>query len=198
MVKHKKTVKLELFKAKYSKKIQEFIVDKIEDGLNLHEVCERYGPPNGSIIPNEKTLYRWKKKYPDFKAAIHEAYENLMFKWTEEMDTLSRTIKSLDSQYTDIESEYDKLINDNEFFAAKALMLKTASKIKDTRDGAKVRLRALEFMITRIASRFVPEFKETSANSKISELPTITIKQYITSPEPIVNEVDTQTSKTIQ
>src|ERR1051326_703857 len=87
----------QLFVPKYSKKLQDFIVDKIEEGMTLAEVCAEYGPPKHDVVPNEKTMYRWKKKYSEFKVAIDEAYQTLIFKMMDEMNDLSKQISKLDN-----------------------------------------------------------------------------------------------------
>lgn len=183
MARPKKINKVPLFKTRYSKQLQDFIVDKIEDGMNVHDICQEYGPPKGELVPDEKTIYRWKKKYPEFKLAVHEAYETLMFKWTEEMDTLSKMIRDL------VKNQESLHEDDPRGFVA---------KIKAEIDVAKVRLKALEFMITRIGKVFIPEFKEDAKGARQSDLPTVIIKQYIQTQEPVINDVENSQTKTIQ
>lgn len=185
-IKHSK-----LFTPKYSIKLQDFIVDKIEGGMTLAEICRNYGPPEHDVVPIEKTCYRWKKKYPAFKKALDEAYQTLMFKMMDEMNDLSKEIRDLDSKWDtlkqQIESEPDLSAKDVDS-RCRALTY----QIKDKRESAKVRLRSLEFMLTRIAPKMVPELKETT-NKQTIELPNITIVNYSDPSKLLSNSISSLT-----
>lgn len=152
------------FVLKYSNKVQDFIVDKIEGGMTLAEVCREYGPPNSTVIPNEKTCYRWKKKYPEFKKALDDAYQTLIFKMMDEMNDLSKEAMNLKDQLsacTDIgEAKFE------------------ATKLKGMLDAVKTRIKALEFMLTRIAPKLVTELKEDRTAVQIANLPPINVVFY--------------------
>jgi len=142
-----------LFQPKYSLKIQEFIVDKIEGGMTLAEVCREYGPPTGIHVPNEKSCYRWKKKYPEFKKAVDDAYQTLIFKMMDEMNDLSKEAMKLANLLKQCQDMEDAKFE--------------AVKLKGQLDAVKMRIKALEFMLTRIAPKLVPELKETPANKNV-------------------------------
>lgn len=163
-----------LFQPKYSVKLQDFIVDKIEEGMTLAEVCRNYS----TVVPIEKSLYRWKKKYPAFKIAIDEAYQTLIFKMMDEMNDLSKEIRDLDKEWDKLS---DSLTGDETSREIAGMSSLLSSKLRDKRDSAKVRLKALEFMLTRIAPKLVPELKETSHSMQVS-IPSINIVNY--SPPP--------------
>ena len=149
-----------LLQPKYSQKLQDFIVDKIEGGMTLAEVCREYK----DIVPIEKSLYRWKKKYPAFKQAVDEAYQTLIFKMMDEMNDLSKEAMGLADQLSKCLD-----IDDAKF---------EAMKLKGQLDATKTRIKALEFMLTRIAPKLVPDLKETAAENKLFNLPPITIINY--------------------
>lgn len=151
------------FQPKYSQKIQEFIVDKIEEGMTLAEVCREYGPPNHDTIPNEKTCYRWKKKYPDFKTALDGAYQTLIFKMMDEMNDLSKKVMAIAYKL--------KMCHDMDEAKFESI------KLKGEMDACKVRLKTLEFMLNRIAPKLVNDLKDTS-QQQFSNLPPITIINY--------------------
>jgi hypothetical protein len=155
--------KEKLFQPKYSQKIVDFMVDKIEGGMTLAEVCREYGPPKHDAIPNEKTCYRWKKKYPEFKKALDGAYQTLIFKMMDEMNDLSKEAMRL----------ADELARCTDIGEAKF----EAMKLKGQLDAVKTRIKALEFMLTRIAPKMVPELQDTAQGS-IAHLPAITIVNY--------------------
>jgi len=186
MTKIKKETKEVLFQPKYSIKLQDFITDKIEGGMTLAEVCREYS----TIVPIEKSLYRWKKKYPDFKKAVDEAYQTLIFKMMDEMNDLSKEIRDLDSKWGELEvelSEQAESVDGLSLKEADAKMRMLSYKIKDKRDSAKVRLKALEFMLTRIAPKLVPELKD-SVNEHTIVIPTVNIVSYRTIEGELVRE----------
>lgn len=165
-----------MFVPKYSQKLQEFIADKIEGGMTLSEVCKEYGPPKHDACPNEKTCYRWKKKYPEFKKALDEAYQTLIFKMMDEMNDLSKEIQNLDREWDKFGQEMADDIESGDLspMAVKAKIAAHTGRLRDKRDAAKIRLRALEFMLTRIAPKLVPDLKEASQNT-VAHLPPITV-----------------------
>lgn len=183
--------KTELFQAKYSKKVVEFIVDKIEDGLTLAEVCEKFGPPNSDMIPNEKTLYRWQKKYPEFKEAVRDAYKTLLVRLVDEKLRLAQRGLELSSIINETEDSLDVDGNSDQAVS------NAIRKAKFELDAIKIKQRALEFTLTRIAPKFVPELQDTPKNVK-EEAPQIIIKQYLIGNTDVDNQVDNKDGKTIQ
>ena len=162
------TNKGHLFQPKYSKKLQDFICDKIEEGMTLAEVCREYGPPKHSTCPNEKTCYRWKKKYPEFSKALRDAYQILIFKMMDEMNDLSKDAMQLSDELKDATG-----IGEAKF---------ESMRLKGRLDAIKTRIKALEFMLTRIAPKLVDDLRERSIDTKLSQLPAITIVNYSTKP----------------
>jgi hypothetical protein len=178
MAEEKKAIKKSYFQPKYSPKIVDFIVDKIEGGMTLAEVCREYGPPSSELIPNEKSCYRWKKKYPEFKKALDDAYQTLIFKMMDEMNDLSKESMRL----------ADELKESGNMREAKF----EAIRLKGQLDAVKTRIRALEFMLTRIAPKLVPDLKESPAESRIAQLPPINIINY--ADKPLIIGIDPMSS----
>lgn len=163
-IRKSKTADKLLFVQKYSVKLQDFIVDKIEGGMTLAEICREYGPPKQTIVPNEKNCYRWKKKYPEFKKALDDAYQTLIFKMMDEMNDLSKDAMALGKQLKECQD-----IGEAKF---------EAMKLKGQLDAVKTRIKALEFMLVKIAPKLVPELKEAAKETAITNLPPITIINY--------------------
>lgn len=86
--------KEELFCTKYTKALGRAIAQKVEEGYCVKEICEQLKPRG---FPNEKTIYRWKKKYPEFKEVLDRAYQDLIFKMMDEMNVLSKESISQDT-----------------------------------------------------------------------------------------------------
>lgn len=183
MPRPKKVTKTVVGEVKYSKKLTEFICDKIEGGMTLAEVCREYK----DIVPIEKSLYRWKKKYPEFKQAIDESYQTLIFKMMDEMNDLSKEIRDLDKQWDILQLTFEA--DENLTARDKASMCTTLSyKLRDKRDSAKVRLKALEFMLTRIAPKLVPDLKEADKSASLASIPKITILNFADHAEIVPDE----------
>lgn len=163
------TKSTELFQLKYSKKVVDFITDKIEGGMTLAAVCNTYGPPASNLVPNEKNCYRWMKKYPDFKKAIGEAYKTLLMRLIDEKLELARRAQ-------DLATIVNSTASDTEDEASLSDQIK---KARFELDAIKVKQRALEFTLTRIAPKFVEDLKD-SANTSIASLPPITIVNFST------------------
>lgn len=166
--------KTELFQPKYSAKLTEFICDKIEGGMNLSEVCKKFSADNGGVVPIEKTLYRWKKKYPEFKKAIDEAYQTFIFKLMDEGDDLTKEVMEI--------SKALKNAIDNEEARFEA------TKLRGRLDAAKMRMKYIEFTLTRIAPKLVPDLKESQSNLTVS-LPAITLINYAIKPQSLEKDI---------
>lgn len=165
----KAKAKTELFQPKHSKKLQEFICDKIEEGTTLAAVCEKYA----GEVPNEKTMYRWMKKYPDFKKAINEAYKTLLMclidkklRLAERAQELAEVINQTNNEYNELTDSYDRAIDE------------AIKKAKFEIESIKVQQKALEFTLTRIAPKFVEDLRESASHNAIASLPPITIINY--------------------
>lgn len=135
------------FVLKYSKGMADFICDKIEEGMTLKEVCEKYK----GQVPDEKTLYRWKKKYPEFKDMLGEAYHTFFFKLIDEMKYLA-----------------DQELDDNLTPAEKTLELKQRDQ----------KIKANQFLLQKIAPLFVRELEKKSDPMVNFQLPQIQVISY--------------------
>lgn len=164
--------KTELFQPKYSAKLTEFICDKIEEGMNLSEVCKKFGSANGGVVPTEKNCYKWKKKFPEFKKAVDEAYQTFIFKLMDEGDGLTKEVMEI--------SKALKNASDNEEARFEA------TKLRGRLDAAKMRMKYIEFTLTRIAPKLVPDLKESQSNIA---LPAITLINYSTKPLAIEKDI---------
>ena len=167
-----KDSKSHLYQPKYSQKIVEFIVDKIEGGMTLAEICREYGPPTHSTVPNEKTCYRWKKKYPEFKKSLDSAYQTLIFKFMDEMNDLSKKILRMSKEVREFEVVVDDM-GDKDYSGRNL----AKDNLKMEIEACKLRHKSLEFMLTRIAPKLVPELKEDSQTT-FTNLPPINIINY--------------------
>lgn len=168
-MKTKKTRKrTDYFQPKYGKRVVEFITDKIEEGMVLADVCKNYGPPNSDIVPNEKSCYRWMKKYPEFKKQVNEAYKTLIIRLIDQKVQLAERAIELSS-----------LVNESLDEDSMNIQIKQS---KFELDAIKVKQRALEFLLTRIGPKFVDDLKDSPAQDRIAQLPPITIISY-TSPK---------------
>lgn len=170
MTKSKKT---KLFQPRYSKKLQDFIVDKIEEGQTIAEICREYK----QIVPIEKTLYRWKKKYPEFKKAVDDAYQTLIFKMVDELNDLSKQAVRL----------AEELANTRDIDDAKF----EAMKLKGQLDAVKTRMKAIEFMLNKIAPKLVPELRDRKQDT-IGNLPPINVISFHTESSEIAKRLATQ------
>lgn len=135
------------FILKYSKGMVDFVCDKIEEGMTLKEVCEKYK----GQVPDEKTLYRWKKKYPEFKEALGEAYHTFFFKLIDEMKYLA-----------------DQELDENMTPAEKTLELKQRDQ----------KIKANQFLLQKIAPLFVQELEKKSDPAVNFNIPSIQIVSY--------------------
>lgn len=150
---------------KYSKAFLEFICDHVADGMTVKAICEKY--PR-DLCPEERTVYRWKKKYPEFNKALEEAYQTFFYKKLDEIEELSKelldnekSIKELEA--IDASADSKKEANDakkNWLYARKA-----------RQDAIRMRLDVLKFTISKIAPKMVPELKDTPASQAIAYTP---------------------------
>lgn len=74
-------------KVKYSKKVIDFILDKMEtEGLLPGAVCNKYPEE----CPDSKTFYRWKRKYPELEERVNKAYVSWSMQQVEELIEYSK------------------------------------------------------------------------------------------------------------
>jgi hypothetical protein len=63
---------------KYTNKLSEYVLERIESGKNLLEICKEY---NATLADGEPTLkansiHKWKRDHPEFKEQYDIAYES--------------------------------------------------------------------------------------------------------------------------
>ncbi len=154
MINHNKgKTKEAIFTEKYSPALGRAIAEKVEDGHTIGEICNKMKVPG---FPDEKTVYRWKKKYPDFKALLNEAYQDLMFKMLDEQVTLAKELDDMTRTLTEVDSH-------------------TASAIKLHQTSIKARIQVIQFTLAKIAPKIVHDLKDAQADTAI---PTVNIVMY--------------------
>ena len=70
----------------YSTKLARYICEKVEDGMRVKTICEQYK----DIMPEEKTIWKWRRTKPKFKEMIDIAYQTLMYMTLDELDYVSK------------------------------------------------------------------------------------------------------------
>lgn len=139
---------------KLSKAIVSFLCDKIEDGITISKICKEY--KHHELVPEEKTIYRWKKKYPEFKVALNEAYQTFFYKKMDELEDLSEEYKQIEEELAVLSDAAGKdRVHFNKFKAA--LM-----SSKDHRDNVKMRIDTLKFILGKLAPKLVTELADQS------------------------------------
>ncbi len=155
LTKIKKDEKL-LFVTKYSKALGDYICGKVQEGVSVRALCKTHRE-NGMIA--EKTIYRWKKAYPEFKKNLDDAYRDLIFMQMDELNELSKELMDI----------------------AKKMGEATKEEVAACRlysDGIRQRMDALKFSLAKLAPKLVPELQD-QANVQIA-IPTINIIRYTT------------------
>lgn len=132
---------------KYSASLADFICDKIEDGMTLKAVCEKFG----SMLPDEKNIYKWKRKYPEFKEKLDNAYHTFFIKLIDEIKYLSEL---------DIPEELSP--------AEKNLLIKQRDQ----------KIKANQFLLVKIAPIFVKDMERKQEPAVNISLPPIQIISY--------------------
>lgn len=165
---------------KYTKAVVEFILDHIADGMTLQSICKKYHP---EYVPTEKMIYTWKKKYPDFKEKLNEAYEDFLYKKIDEHEDLSKECMELERN---LETAWEKLKEEPKK-GAKSLAIYTQLKIealknRDRRDNIRIRMQALQFTIQKILPKICNDFRDSKAAAAPS-LPAINIVSFKTEPQ---------------
>lgn len=167
---------------KYSKAITDFITDKIEGGQTAAEICRLY--PD---MVEEKTYYRWKKKYPEFKKAVDLAYQTFFYKKIDEMEDLSKELIVTEKKLSELLEKASVVITGNkkDKKACEELAERdsnnTAFKLeimmnRDRRDNIRVRMDALKFILHKLAPKMVQELADTTQTQVM--MPSITIVNY--------------------
>lgn len=138
---------VQVFSQKYTKALGEFICAKVEDGTTVKDIAESY--KNQGMV-DEATIYRWRKKFPEFKYALDQAYQIFFYRKIDELEELSK--KPID-----------------EANGRSSNGLEIAQR--------KIRVDALKFILTKIAPKMCSELRDTP-QTQIAVLPTINIVKY--------------------
>ena len=72
----------------FNRKVGKFILDKLIEGMTLKEICHRFADK----VPGDKTIIRWKVKYPEFGQAYEEARRIQAEGCLEDMREIAETI----------------------------------------------------------------------------------------------------------
>lgn len=161
----------------YTKALGRRIIQMVEEGHCIKEICEIMKPQG---FPSEKTVYRWKKKYPEFKQGLADAYQDLIFKMMDEANVLSKESLSLDRDINEIErrEQSGELSSKEAIAEVKYIMAKN----KERREAIKIRLKNIEFMLNRIAPKLVNDLKDVQQSAVPQH---ITIVNYSKTPKSI-------------
>lgn len=152
---NKGKTKEEIFTEKYSPALGRAIAEKVEDGYTVGEICNRMKIPG---FPDEKTVYRWKKKYPDFKKLLNEAYQDLMFKMLDEQVTLAKELEESTRKLIEVDKAQ-------------------ADAIRLHQTSIKARIQVIQFTLAKIAPKVVHELKEANSEG-FSQLPAINVVMF--------------------
>ena len=153
------TKKIELAKEhipfiqKFSKALGDYICSQVEEGVSVRELCKTHRQ-EGMI--NEATVYRWKKKYPEFKRDLDAAYRVYVFKQMDEANELSKEFMRIVSDMKSCDKE-----------EAQALRLQA--------EGIRQRIDFLKFSLAKLAPKLIPELQDQQQQTII---PTIQIISY--------------------
>lgn len=136
-----------MFSKKYNKAIGEFICQKIEEGLNISEIYDKYKDMG---MVEDTTIWRWRKKFPEFRIALDYAYQTYFYKLIEELDNLSKSKLDENMPRSEVNAELAR---------------------------RKIRVDALKFMLVKIAPKIVQEFRDSPAVA-VQIAPVIEIVRY--------------------
>lgn len=145
---------------KYSKGLLNFITDKICEGISLREICKTFKDD----VPAEKTIYLWKKQYPECKKALDEAYQTFFYKKLDELEELSKEAMRLTSSLKSVEKD-----------EAAAIRLKL--------EGLRQRIDTLKFTVAKIAPKMVPDLRDIPS-TQVAVIPNINVINYSQSENP--------------
>lgn len=139
---------------RFTKKIKDFICEKIEEGLTIAEVCDRMYK---DTMPNSKSVYREQKRDDDFYQQVTKSYELFFQRKFEELEYISNT--PLDVLYPE------------------------ESDVKVKMHMQRQRQKNLEWQLTKIAPMMTNRFKQQATKVEHSgEVagPQIVIQSYAT------------------
>lgn len=128
---------------RYTKERGQFICEKIEDGMNVVEICKKY--PDQT--PSAKSIYRWRRKYPEFKEQYDLAYSS---KVMQDLDKLKELVETPLPTRAKLEEEIGDAISDREFGYYLNQWCKRLER----------RVNQERWSIEKVASKIVPELND--------------------------------------
>ena len=130
---------------KYSQALARMICDNVEDGITVAEQCKK-----NDNLPTERTIYRWKKQYPEFSKMLFDSYQIFFIKKIDEIDDLSNA---------PLPEGLDKIALNAEL------------------NRRRIRIDALKFILAKLAPKMVPELRDTPTTA-VAVMPQIQIIKY--------------------
>jgi len=118
-------------KVRFSKKVCDFICDKVAEGLTVAEICDRRFK---EITPSSATVYRWERKYKTFKENLTASYDIFFQRKLEELEFISTEPAA--SLYPDLD-------------------------YKERAEARRARLDTLKFELGKLAPVMAKRFRET-------------------------------------
>lgn len=158
-------------KVRYSKKIAKFICSKIEDGMTIKAIAQEYA----GKVPHEKSIWRWRTRYPDFKTLIDSALQTKFWMTNDKIGEL--TNKPLPTP-----DELAKKYNTDDKTLIKAYL---AAELKQRRDVFdKYRLD-----LSKLAPKMFPEFSDKVQIEHKGNVggPQIVIQSYAVPDQAVIN-----------
>lgn len=146
-----------------------FICDKIADGWTLSKLCKEY---SGTELPIEKTIYRWKDKYPEFREQLALAYQTHIYKQMDELRDLSEELLNAE------EPTEEEIFGDCTVREGIEKLKLHASMKKERRDNIKIRIDAIKFSLSHLAPKLVPELKDQAKVQVGVSIPIINVISY--------------------
>jgi hypothetical protein len=126
---------------KYTNKLAEYVLERMESGKNLIEICREYnsGLPEGDATLKPNSIHKWKRDHPDFKEQYNTAYESRIQYMSEYIDDLAHTPlpETGDHKRDNLELTRRKMIIDTiKFELAKLNASRFKQEVKVTHDNA--------------------------------------------------------------
>lgn len=140
---------------KYSEALSNVICDNVEDGITVAELCRNPAYKEHGF-PIERTIYRWKKQYPEFKVKLETAYQTLFYRKIDELDYLAK-LKYEPEPGDDPKVQW--------------------AKARAFDDSIKRQIDVIKYTLANIASKLVPELRN-SPTTAIQVQPIINVLNY--------------------
>lgn len=155
---------------KYSKALANVICGKIEDGITIAEMGRDVN------FPDESTIHRWQKQYPDFRIQVKAAYAIFFYKMLDEINDLSKELLDIEKDKQDIADLTTTGGNVKTWIYAK----------RARQDAIKIRIDTLKFALAKLAPKFVEDLKEVPSQLQGAGNITVQIVNYSDDVKPSV------------